>query len=535
MNEMKSNRYTLLLVLFVGLFLTSCYDKDNTIHRLPDLQITNISVGSVKTGDELNLHPIGMLGGEEVECTYQWYRYHGNEPELIYEGQDLVWRVDTTDFVNIGLDVTHVETGIMISEVYNFKITPRIERGWIVLKENAEGNTDMDAFLMTGNDVMELAENLLAEPLEGKPVALLEAGKYYWYHPITLVREERLECLLPVSEKSIGWYRIKDEVMMLSGDDMFYEPSPVATRKFEASGAFGSTIAIALVDNGRVSRTLASYSGSRFMPEIVGNYKLAPWLITGVSMNLLVGYDELTSSFVMVGDDALSYFPNTYREGDDVQISSNGMDADLLFFGQTHGNLDPNYSSYPAYGPGIGYALMRKKGNTEQVELYGLNFREATSYGTIYSPIRFHRTIEVSACPEFASADFYTLHQDKKILYFVKDNVLHYYDIENDRFVKDCHVFDGEVTFLKFVGNNYDLSDSWDAIQYNYTFNRLMAATCSGEDYSVYTFEENDNGNLVLRPERTLEGRGKVKKMLWYGYNPTGFLSKLPSNIYIYN
>ena len=55
-------------------------------------------------------------------------------------------------------------------------------------------------------------------------------------------------------------------------------------------------------------------------------------------MNMPVGYDEFTSSFVMVGDDALSYFPDTYREGDDVQISSNAMDADMLFFGQTHGN-----------------------------------------------------------------------------------------------------------------------------------------------------------------------------------------------------
>ena len=376
----------------------------------------------------------------------------------------------------------------------------------------------------------------VAPALEGKPVALLEAGRYYWNHPVTLVQEGNLECLLPVSEKNIAWYRIKDEVTMLSGDDMFYEPSPVATRKFEAVGVFNSSYCVmALVDNGRVSRTLASYSGSRFMPEIVGNYKLAPWLVTGVSMNMPVGYDEFTSSFVMVGDDALSYFPDTYREGDDVQISSNAMDADLLFFGQTHGNLDPNYTSYPAYGPGIGYALMRKKGNTEQVELYGLNFREATSYGTIYSPIRFHRTIEVVACPELVAADFYTLHQDKGILYFIKDNVLHYYDIENDRFVKDCYTFDGEVTYLKFVGNNYDRSDSWDPIQFNYTFSRLMVATCSGEEYSVYTFEENDSGNLVLRPERTFVGHGKVKKMLWYGYNPTGYLSKLSSNGYIYN
>ena len=81
MNEMKSNRYTQLFVLFVGLILVSCYDKNNTIHRLPDLQITNISAGAVKTGDELKLHPIGMLGNEEVECTYQWYLYHGNQPE----------------------------------------------------------------------------------------------------------------------------------------------------------------------------------------------------------------------------------------------------------------------------------------------------------------------------------------------------------------------------------------------------------------------------------------------------------------------
>ena len=56
-----------------------------------------------------------------------------------------------------------------------------------------------------------------------------------------------------MSEKNIAWYRIKDEVTMLSGDDMFYEPSPVATRKFEAVGVFNSSYCVmALVDNGRV-------------------------------------------------------------------------------------------------------------------------------------------------------------------------------------------------------------------------------------------------------------------------------------------
>ena len=83
MNEMKSNRYTQLFVLFVGLILVSCYDKNNTIHRLPDLQITNISAGAVKTGDELKLHPIDVgkrRGGVYVSMVPLSWKSAGIDP-----------------------------------------------------------------------------------------------------------------------------------------------------------------------------------------------------------------------------------------------------------------------------------------------------------------------------------------------------------------------------------------------------------------------------------------------------------------------
>ena len=64
--------YILVIVLMAGLLLTGCYDKENTIHRLPNLAIGNIANGSVKTGEPIRVSPTCTMGGEEVECTYNW-------------------------------------------------------------------------------------------------------------------------------------------------------------------------------------------------------------------------------------------------------------------------------------------------------------------------------------------------------------------------------------------------------------------------------------------------------------------------------
>ena len=67
--------YYLVIILIVGVMFVACYDKDNTIHRIPDLVIENVTGGSVKTGELIEITPKCIMGGEEVECTYNWYRY----------------------------------------------------------------------------------------------------------------------------------------------------------------------------------------------------------------------------------------------------------------------------------------------------------------------------------------------------------------------------------------------------------------------------------------------------------------------------
>ena len=90
-----------MMIFMAGLIFESCYDKDNTIHRIPDLVIENVTGGSVKTGEVIEITPKCVMGGEEVECTYNWYRYRDTVLELISEDSHLEWRVDTVGSVTL--------------------------------------------------------------------------------------------------------------------------------------------------------------------------------------------------------------------------------------------------------------------------------------------------------------------------------------------------------------------------------------------------------------------------------------------------
>ena len=46
-----------MMIFMAGLIFVSCYDKDNTIHRIPDLVIENVTGGSVKTGEVIEITP----------------------------------------------------------------------------------------------------------------------------------------------------------------------------------------------------------------------------------------------------------------------------------------------------------------------------------------------------------------------------------------------------------------------------------------------------------------------------------------------
>ena len=107
-----------MMIFVAGLIFVSCYDKDNTIHRIPDLVIENVTGGSVKTGEVIEITPKCVMGGEEVECTYNWYRYRDTVLELISEDSHMEWLVDTVGKFKLEQQQTQVES--VINEVLTF-------------------------------------------------------------------------------------------------------------------------------------------------------------------------------------------------------------------------------------------------------------------------------------------------------------------------------------------------------------------------------------------------------------------------------
>ncbi|MFR5657395.1 MAG: hypothetical protein ACLUDU_05070 [Butyricimonas faecihominis] len=112
------------------------------------------------------------------------------------------------------------------------------------------------------------------------------------------------------------------------------------------------------------------------------------------------------------------------------------------------------------------------------------------------------------------------MHQTRNLIYFIKDNRLSYYDIDNDSFVMDVYTFDGDVTYCKYIANNYDYNESsWNPPLYDSRFDRLIVATSSGTSYTIHSFNWSVNGGLTLAPELEMKGEGKVRFMLWYTSN----------------
>ena len=155
-----------------------------------------------------------------------WYRYRDTVLELISEDSHFGMAGRYCSSVTLEVEATHVESGIQAVLTFYYSITPRINGGWLILKETMDGNTDMDVSLIQANGIEFAADQLslaLGEPMKGKPVSLLYTESYQWYDPETGTTETKQKCLIPVSQKDILMYRVADEKVLARNEELFFE------------------------------------------------------------------------------------------------------------------------------------------------------------------------------------------------------------------------------------------------------------------------------------------------------------------------
>lgn len=388
---------------------------------------------------------------------------------------------------DLTLKVTSKKTGYAV--YYNTKLVTQsvYSRGFYVLKETADGNTEVD--IHTENGVSEnLLEKNLGKVFEGRPVSMGLMFVYCYVNPET-GEYVAPRALSVSSEKDLKIFNLNDMGVVYNYEDMFYGAVPQKSPLYLYPNFYtivylsGEGICTNYQDG------LNLPSAGKFGTPVVIDKGCRP------SRHMIVGenyhsylFDELNQRFLALDHNGTPhFFDEKNADGSVNQHSPNAVPKDnrLLFFG-----INSN----------SGFALFEKQQNTQDRYLY--NLKVVSGYA---NPIEKVDTIDVPKMKE--ATVFGNNVNTSTVLYYGVGDELYLYEIGQKRESRlNLEGFDGgEITY---ISNRYWLNET----DKGYTFDYLVVGTYKDGKYHIYMY--NTVGGIPSgKPVQILEGVGKVVKV----------------------
>ena len=510
-----------LLALF---FASSCSDNVDYVVPFPDMEI---NIPGLETtyfyGEPLDLMPSVQYGESELnDFSVNWYLEQNNNRVLISDQPRLSYVFNTLGDFTIYCEVTNNETTVVTSIAENISVRNHSYRGWYVLKETEDGNTDMDGFF-SGSDtpVYNIAELNLGHALAGTPKALIVSPRYMV--PDTVISYAwggtdpvRTEAVIPFSEHDGFVFDPNSSTTLATKADLF-RLTPESANGTVVGASFSSTRITLAMDNGAYSMLNGN---SFFFPAMDGDYRLDGHFTVGSSGNSLA-FDEKYNRFVLIGGgytttDQISYFTDAYHAvlNNGLEVPVNNMTGNLVFLE----NANLNY----AYSANYVYALMREPGENNSIRLLGMDYaglirsRNYTYdfYPGDYSPVTMDRTLNAAEMPMLVGADLFTMNKTVPVMYFANNGRVGSYNIQsgayNESFITDIPAGE-EITFMKYLVGEY--SDDWGVPP---GFEGLMVATYNASTGSYHIYRYWLEGlTTASRDEKVMSGTGKVSKVVY--------------------
>lgn len=518
---MKKYIFTCIICSLIAIISACTNGRDDVFDPLPPIEIGDMTKAGLPTqlflGETLRLTPTityGTKGAEDFD--FHWYRKNNGQLTLLSTERTLVQKMDSLGQWDFYLEVTNKETKVSNAVSFSTMVLSQTQRGWYVLKENEEENTDIDFYGVTqkGKDTAAIY-NLLAQEnvtFKGKPVNLLYVNAYSWKSPGESYFNT-YNALIPVSEQDFGALRTETGTLMASTKDMFFDNTD---RVNGFSGGLSNYDQAMIVNGGRLY--LMPTGMQAFLPQVIGDYSLSPWFtVSNVTGTLALGFDEKKHSFVSINKMAsrLNTFPDKYLNG---KISSNHMNGTISFMENMDGNLNPD-TVYTQKA----YALFKESSRSDRCILLGLDLAQLdgsqTKSGNLqFSPIMQADTIPYSKAPALKDASFLALHKTAPNLYIANGNTISRYDIDNHTFKANVKTFpaDETITYMHYLINQYDMY-----LNSGLTFENLIVATYKQDGtYHIYRFKIA--GDNFIPDGNVLSGKGKVKTLVYvspYSYN----------------
>lgn len=499
---------TKLHIFIATLVATLCYacydDKGN--YDYTDLKTTEISgidkeYLRISFKDTLFITPDIQPADAHYEFIWTINQAYDRMPshgkfviDTISTEKNLVYAIaKPTGTYDINLKVINQDNGD--ATFYNTTLVAQTEftSGFYVLKE-AEGNTEVDLHLPSNETVNNLLVKSLGNPLAGKPTSMGVIFEYSFIDPATNDYIKPAPMVLTVcSGKEAYIFNLQDMSVVFSHENMFYGGAPENETPYYI---YPNTYCIAYIsDQGVYSNyQVASwdmYSAGKFgVPNVIdGNCKPNINIIQDGNNTYL--FDELNHRFLTFNFNAMyETFSNKDESGTELPDSPNNIPADyeLAFFG--HNTIGGNY----------GYALFKDNKSARKHYLYTLHF------GTAYNPIE--KVEEINSSLQLNKANLYAINEnDARLLYYVTDNQLYRYEIEQKReTLVSLQGFEGgEITY---ISNRYWQGQSDKANNFNY----LAVGAYKDGQYAIYLYDII-GGIPNGAPKKVLRGEGKAVKL----------------------
>ena len=188
MNIINNRRLKLLaLVTFqlsLTLMLTACFSDDSSEGTLmSDIEIAELDDQYTATsyaGEYLDIQPTVSTTLPEQNLTYRWLVMENNEEmtakepivEVIGTDKNLHYEVALKPKTyTLKLEVTDSQTGYTSFQTTTLVVVTEFSSGYYILKETADGNTDVDLFnIETGSLGSGLISSIHGAPLQGSPL-----------------------------------------------------------------------------------------------------------------------------------------------------------------------------------------------------------------------------------------------------------------------------------------------------------------------------------------------------------------------------
>lgn len=499
-------RYNSIIWSFlVALLMAACYDdKGNYDYtEIEGISVSNMerSYTRIALQDTLRISPDVRIAHSDEPFSYLWtIRPKKAERETpadtIGTGQTLTWPV------NIGQGTYEILLQIKdFRQVEKFctaelnVITP-FSRGFYVLKETGDHNSDLDLHLPDQSCTENLIEKSTGRSLSGKPHTLGYKFGYNYISPVTSDYEianvltictEKEAIILKTENLNI----LYNHASMFIGEEPAEEPfyiynHPAGIGYISSQGHYQSyqMPSAGILGAGKFGFPLSIEGGCIPDPHVV---------ISGISLSAFF-YDQLNQRLLVCT-------PEGYLSGFDDEgyyesfASPNEIPYQMKYFGK-------NDAGFPSRG----YAIFDDENQNHKHYIYEIDLEAVYDYD--YSnPI-----MQVQEIPEdykFNTATHFAINeQDTKAIYFTTDNQLYLYNIEQQTETPlnpEGLPSDEEITYLS---NRFWLQ----AEDAENNFNYLAIGTYKNGSYRIYLYNTL-GGEPLGAPRQILKGKGKVVMM----------------------